>query len=275
MDNMFFENNLNTDLNMYQCGFEDCKPGHSYGPAVRDHFLIHYIVSGKGIFDSGQQVYKLQAGEGFLICPEQITYYEADCDHPWSYMWVGFQGLKARAYLKKANLGQENPIFSIKKKQRFKKCIEKMLNIKGMGKAQNPYLTGHLYLFLSYLIKENGGNDLREETVDEREYVNKAVDYIKKNYTHQIQIKQLAKKMGLHRSYLYSLFSKYLNQSPQEFLINFRLDRACELMDNKNLSIGDIARSVGYKDPLAFSKIFKKKKGQAPSYYREHRPENN
>lgn len=40
------DKSANMDLNMYQCGFEDCAPGHFYGPAVRDHFLVHYIITG-------------------------------------------------------------------------------------------------------------------------------------------------------------------------------------------------------------------------------------
>jgi transcriptional regulator GlxA family with amidase domain len=61
---------------------------------------------------------------------------------------------------------------------------------------------------------------------------------------------------------------EYLKTSPQEYLINFRIEKACELMQANLLSIGDIARSVGYDDPLTFSKVFRKLKGVSPSKFR-------
>ena len=57
--------------------------------------------------------------------------------------------------------------------------------------------------------------------------------------------------------------------SPQKYLINFRLNQACKLMKNTELSIAEISRSVGYQDPLYFSKLFKKEKGLSPSKYRK------
>ncbi|MGE5613279.1 MAG: AraC family ligand binding domain-containing protein, partial [Bacillota bacterium] len=74
MEQLLLIHRLNhTDLNMYQCGTQECKPGHSYGPAVRDHFLIHYIHSGKGKFCVNGREYNLEGGQGFLICPDVVT----------------------------------------------------------------------------------------------------------------------------------------------------------------------------------------------------------
>lgn len=64
--------------------------GHSFGPAVREYFLLHYVVRGKGIFRRGKREYTLQAGEIFVIRPGEVTYYEADMRDPWEYMWAGF-----------------------------------------------------------------------------------------------------------------------------------------------------------------------------------------
>lgn len=43
-------NRESRDLLVYQCGREECTPAHSFGPAIRDHFLIHYIIEGSGTF---------------------------------------------------------------------------------------------------------------------------------------------------------------------------------------------------------------------------------
>ncbi len=51
---------------------------HSYGPAVRPNYVIHYIISGKGTFTIGNRTYRLTAGQGFFLMPNVRTYYEAE-----------------------------------------------------------------------------------------------------------------------------------------------------------------------------------------------------
>lgn len=79
-------------LTLYFCGSEHCTPGHSYGPAVRPHYLLHVILQGHGRYQYKGETYALQAGDAFLISPAEVTYYQADEVHPWSYAWVGFDG---------------------------------------------------------------------------------------------------------------------------------------------------------------------------------------
>lgn len=259
-----------TDLNMYQCGTQECEPGHDYGPAVRDHFLIHYILSGKGVFYVGDKTYPLAKGQGFLICPGIITYYRADFDDPWHYSWVGFHGLKAEGYLKQANLTVENPVFTYDRDDFIRNCFEQMIATKNLTKSREIRLIGLLHLFLSQLMEVNGKSNFPDDSESRKEaYVKKAVEYIEMNYSRNLRIADMASYIGLDRSYLGSIFKEFLNTSPQEYLINIRIEKACELMPNNNLSIGDISRSVGYEDPLLFSKMFKKVKKLSPRGFRK------
>lgn len=262
-------NILNTDLNMYHCGMEDCSHGHFYGPAVRDHFLIHYIVKGKGFFQVGDTIYNLEAGQGFLICPNIVTYYQADYEDPWSYKWVGFQGLNAESYLKKANLSLYNPIFKYNKDNALTNCLVDMVNVNLLTKSSDIRLLCLLYNFIAILVENSPENTCTGDIIDKREsYVQKAVAFIEKNYSRKISIQEISNSINLDRSYFGSIFKDYFKISPQEFLIHFRFKKACDLMKNKSLSISDISRSVGYDDPLLFSKLFKKFMGLSPKKYR-------
>ena len=89
-------------LAVYQCGWQQCGPNHSYGPGIWDHYVIHYIIKGKGEFTCGGKTYPIQAGQGFMIPPNTTAYYRADNDDPWEYHWVGFNGTEARKMLEKA-----------------------------------------------------------------------------------------------------------------------------------------------------------------------------
>ena len=106
------------DLGLYQFGREDCDPAHSFGPAIRNHFLFHYILSGKGTFmwqdaKRKENIAHLKAGQGFLISPGQITTYVADDRIPWEYCWLEFDGLRAKESLEITGLSVNQPIYSM------------------------------------------------------------------------------------------------------------------------------------------------------------------
>lgn len=261
----------NTDLNIYRCGFEECNPGHSWGPGVRDHYSLHVILSGQGCFTLNGSTYALKAGQGFLIWPGQIVHYQADAASPWTYSWVGFHGLKAEAILKKAGLSVQKPIFSFEPEGPLTKSLNDLIAVARNEKTPELMLTGYLYLFLANLLElQRSSQPPSQMATTSDRYVSKAVEYIEKNYAGDLSVEGLARALKIDRSYLSSLFTRYLGLSPRDFIIRYRMDKACELLKNPYLSIGDVARSVGYEDPLQFSKTFRKTKGVSPLNYRKN-----
>ena len=96
-----------------------------------------------------------------------------------------------------------------------------------------------------------------------------ALRFIENHYSHDISIAEIAAHAGVSRSYLFMIFKEKLNLSPQQYLTKIRIQHAVNLMQQPNLTISQIARSVGYQDPLHFSKTFKKHKRMAPAEYRK------
>ena len=259
----------NSDLHLHHCGSEDCAPNHDWGPAIRDCYLIHYVLSGKGMFRCGSFTRELGTGDGFLIIPDHISYYRADEKQPWSYCWVGFHGVKAPSFIKQAGLSLENPVFSYTRDNRLKECIQDLVQSNPLAKGGDLKLTSLLYLFM-YLLVDNALTPLPEtgsEHIKET-YVRKAVEYMRMNYPRNISISGVAQYVGLDRSYFYTLFKKFTEMSPQEFLVMLRMEKACELLAHTGLSVGHVSRSVGYNDPLLFSKMFRRIKGKSPVNYR-------
>ncbi|MDF2542517.1 MAG: AraC family transcriptional regulator [Herbinix sp.] len=269
MDKHLADNLQHTDLYVYQCGSLYCENGHAYGPAVRDHFLIHYVHSGKGIFKIGNDIYQLSAGSGFLICPDIITYYKADDEDPWHYSWIGFHGIKAESYLKDANLTLKNPVFHYDQDNYIDNCFLEMASAYYLKRGGEVQRLAYLYLFLLKLTQMNQEGLYYDSADDRRDaYITQALQFIEMNYSQKITIDSISKHVGLNRSYFTSIFKSALNMNLQEYLIEFRIRKACELLPNDKLTIGNISRSVGYTDPLLFSKIFKRIKGITPSEYR-------
>lgn len=269
-------NPLTSDLYLHNYGRELCMSGHYYGPAIREYYLLHYVIKGKGIFRTGKETYNLKAGQGFLIFPNVITYYEADKDDPWEYCWVGFNGAQAEKYMNKTCFSVGNPILNNLDANDLPRLFEELIVQTNLDSSAEISIIGHLYLIIGKLIelypkeliKGDKNSDTANSLVKKEEYVNKVISFINMNYANKITVQQIANYIGLDRSYLCSLFKKYLNSSIQEYLVQHRIDKACLHLTKHELSISDISRSVGYDDPLLFSKIFKKYKGVSPKKYR-------
>ncbi|WP_294155670.1 AraC family transcriptional regulator [uncultured Clostridium sp.] len=257
------------DLSLCFCGKENCTPGYSFGPAVRSQYVLHYIISGKGYYTVNKKTYTIEKNQGFLIPPDTLTYYEADKEDPWHYMWIGFNGVKAEKYLDYANLNDNNLIYEYSKDDTLINYINEMLQLKELNSSNELKLEGLLYMFMSALVscrKYDSNQKLYKST---EIYLEKSIEYIENNYCNNIKINDIANYIGINRSYLTHIFKKNINISPQEFLLTYRIDKACSLLKSSDLSIKAVSNSVGYSDPLTFSKIFKKVKNESPKSYRD------
>ncbi|MFC4388617.1 AraC family transcriptional regulator [Gracilibacillus marinus] len=259
------------DLYINQFGKELCMPKHYQHSKNSGTFLIHYIRSGEGVFHTSEQSYSLKAGQGFLTCPNMEYSYEADERDPWYYYWVGFDGIQAEKLLSKANLHVKNPIFLYDQDHQLVHCFEELCALK----QQEPLISevkglGHLYSILSILIQEHKAKVFADVRQDHKvSYAQEVLQYIHEHFHQKITISEIADEIGLDRSYLCSLFRNVYNKSIQEYLIHYRIQKACELLEHTTLAISSIAQSVGYEDPLQFSKLFKKIKQLSPKNYRQ------
>jgi AraC-like DNA-binding protein len=167
-----------------------------------------------------------------------------------------------------ADLSRENPVFKLKEGNVLNSCLEDMRKASSLKYGRELRLQGLLGIFLSELIELAEKNDIHGLNQAEA-YIKRAVQFIEANYSRDITIDDISKYVGLNRNYFSSLFKSKIKISPQQYLINYRINKACELMHNEALSISDISRSVGYNDPLGFSKVFKRVKSSSPRDYRD------
>lgn len=255
-------------LSVSCCGLSRTEPFHSFGPAIKPHYLIHFVLSGKGRFSIGGKEYPLEQGYGFLIPPEELSFYQADEEDPWTYVWVGFGGSLAADLVKSMGLSISNPVFKSEKEEELYEAVKDMMEHNTFGVANDLRRNGQLQLFLSLIaegavIEETGENGRADN------YVRRAVEFIQSNYCNPIKITDVADYVCINRSYLYTLFHNAIGMSPQQFLTTFRITKATELLQLTSLSVESIALSCGYMDPLVFTKSFKQVKKMSPSAYRK------
>ena len=275
-----FPNQNFVDLGLFQFGWERCAPAHSFGPAARNHYLFHYILSGTGTLMADDskgvtQTYSIKSMQGFMIFPNQITTYVADRQLPWEYVWLEFDGLRVKSLLDTIGLSLDKPVYHARNKNLREDMANEMLYI-SCHKDESPFhLIGHLYLFLDYLLRSAADEQLEHGSKLREFYIHEALTYIEHNFQNEITIEDIAGVCGLNRTYFGKIFKEALGKTPQEFLLNYRMLKAAELLKLTSLSIGDIGLAVGYANQMHFSRAFKNNYGISPREWRYQNHVNN
>ena len=237
------------DLNPVQFGYQNCEPSHFYGPAVRTHWLLHYVVAGEGRFTREGKTYSLGAGDVFVIPPYLETYYEADERRPWEYIWIGFTTARELP----RQLGE--PVIRCPGAgtlfQSMKECAR-------LETGRSAFLSAKLWELMSFFLEQGKGR------VDD---VRKAIHCIRNEYMQPLTVQALADRLGLDRSYFSAIFKEQTGLPPGRYLLRYRMERAAELMREQGESPATAGASVGYPDVCHFSKVFKSHFGQSPRNY--------
>ena len=257
-----------TDLNLYQFGWERTSPAHSYGPHARNHYLFHYIIAGHGVLQANEQEYAIGPGHGFLVVPGQITTYRSDEQDPWEYTWLEFDGLRAHESLTLAGIGEHRPVYTARSAEAGLALQQEMLYIVDHSDASPIHLIAHGYLFLDQLVQSSAGRQEGREHRLRDFYIKEALVYIDHNFQRDISIEEIARVCGLNRSYFGKVFRDAVGESPQTYLLHYRMARAAQLLKETRLPVGEIARQVSYDNPLHFSRAFKNVHGVSPREYR-------
>lgn len=252
---------------IYTCGYENCAPSHSYGPVLRNGYLIHYVLSGRGIYKARGKLFRLKEGDAFLICPGELIYYEADKEFPWSYTWIGMQGIKVKGYLERTSL-MDNLVVHYGKDDQMRLCYEKMFEADKLPQNRDLIMNSIMYEYL-FLLARKFPNEQYAITEKKSDYVEEALKYIEAYYCDPITIQDIADHLSINRSYLHRIFKSFTGFSIQGYLLDYRMRQACILLKETTLSVRVIAHSVSYADSLYFSRLFRQKMGISPSEYRK------
>lgn len=270
-----FPNERFMDLSLYQYGMEQCHANYSYGPVSRNHYLFHYVLSGKGTHsatgsDGLPHIYELEPGSGFMIHPGQVCTYSADSKQPWRYCWIEFDGMKAQNIVAATGLTIDHPIYHPRSSKLNETMVHEMMSIIYNDDQTSLNLVAHLYLFLDTLTKASSNQTTVPAGNIKNIYIREVTAFVEENYHHtNLTIKDMADFCGLNQNYLGKIFKDALNQTPQQFLIYYRMNKAAELLRHTILPISEISRQVGYPNQLNFSRTFKNTFGISPQNWRK------
>lgn len=241
------------DLNVDLFGMQECSSDNHWGWGVRGQYLIHFVISGKGTFKNVLGNYTLEKGMGFIFSPGDKVTYSSDPDDPWVYIWLGFSGKSVPDFLHRCEFSTENPIFYFDESFDI---VNYFAYAENLEHGREFYILSVLYHFFSIYAKPSS------RAVSK---VDLAKNYIIKNYANDITVQKVANYIFTERKYFCRIFKEKTGLSPQQYIQNIRLTHSHELLVFKNVSVSDVATSVGYKNVSSFSKAFKRKYGVSPT----------
>lgn len=249
------------------CGLQKCTPGHSYGPAVRNFYLIHCVFSGQGRYHVDGHQYEISSGQGFIIHPQIITTYVADSTNPWQYGWIGYSGSTAQQLSEQIGLSRKNPVFSISQPERVRNLIRQTEQDIAQLRLGSLSATGNLLQIMALIGEENDLSGFDADSANP--YYLRALWYIGAHLEEAIRVEDVAYYVGICRSQLFRVFKQECNLSPQQSIAKIRMKRARQLLSEAKLSMHEIALSCGYASSARMGQAFKQHHKLTPSQFQK------
>ncbi|GGN97264.1 AraC family transcriptional regulator [Saccharibacillus kuerlensis] len=247
-------------------------PVHQIGPKIYDYFLLHIVEEGRGAFVHEGQPYALETGDAFLIRPGRLVSYVSDANEPWRYRWIAFAGPLAEDAVRTAGLTPQHPVFRPAAESGILRLLSDTLDVfRSRRAAAHLASLGYLHLILAAAEDVvRGDSALPAADTAGRLAVKQMIRYMTDQYAHPVSIEDMCQSLGYNRAYLSRMFKKETGVAPVTYLLRLRIDKARGLLrERPDLSVQQIASSVGLTDPLYFSRQFQRLYGKSPTAYRE------
>ncbi|AXG39868.1 AraC family transcriptional regulator (plasmid) [Enterococcus gilvus] len=262
------QHQVTTDLHFDFCGISKTLPFHSFGPAIRQNYILHVVMEGRGTYQVKNQQYHLKKGDLFLIRPGDSTFYLADGEEPWMYGWLSFSGEAAETILQHTHFRDANYTMVSSNIQNYIDTILACLSFSEETMENELRLNALTHQFLADLIADGGKSHLGET----KKYSPLAVEtvaYIEAHYSEQLTVEAIARQLSVNRSHLSRVFRNHMDSSIKDYILGVRINRAAFLLSMTEETVETIAGQVGFNSLVVFSRMFKKMTGETATAYRK------
>lgn len=263
--------NKGSPLRVVWSGDSKNYPQNRFLGGLRDSYIIHFVRSGSGFLEVNGQTHRIYAGESFIIYPNTYVKYYPTQEDPWEYTWVNFVGMQVKDILSGISFSKKSPVLP-----KAEESPEKIfLDIDRVFKnsqididSRSLETVGLLCMLFSYYTRHYP----TQRNQPEHSSFKKSREIIDQNLNrNDFNVSSLALELGLSRATLFRLFKKHSDKSPIEYINELKISRACRFLTQTDLPIKAIANSLGFNNPLYFSRFFRKNMNVSPTQFRENK----
>jgi len=231
-----------------------------------DSFLLLYSVKGYGKVRTENNEYELKENQAIIIDCHAPHEYTAGDD--WDFLWLHFKGMCDESFYNL--LCKENPgPVEIKDSETFSAVFRTLTDNLRYQNTLRLMQESDSIQKLFYIYKES--HILSSENADATEgnsTVNKALEYIHKNYSKDISIEDISSYVNLSKYHFIRVFKHVIGVTPYAYITGYRITMGKHMLLETSLSIEEISHECGFADSANFISRFKTHTGLSPLKYR-------
>lgn len=240
---------------------------YTHRPGGRSDYQILYVASGKVSFQLGDHSEIVPAGHMVLYRPREAQQYSYLKEDKPEVFWVHFTGWEAEDLAAKTGFS-DTPVLYAGNFPEYQELFLQMIRELQMSRPCREELLPLLLRQLLILIRRHLTDSSPAKGQVGKE-IEKAVQYFNENYSLPISIEEYAAAQHMSVCWFIRSFRRYMGNSPLAYLTSIRINKARDLLETTDYTVSEIGETVGYENPLYFSRIFKKMTGISPQQYRK------
>lgn len=243
---------------------ENLTPGVRYGPVVRDVFLIECCTGGYGSVIINGREFGISPGTVYALLPGDVIIHTADEKEPRRGAWCAIDGERVKEAIRDAGISSGAPFIYGECAREVTAIVQNMVEMRRDSDGGAEFRrTGLVYALIGAILRSKSSPHANL-------WVQRAVGIMRARYSTGITTAEIARELGLDRSYFSTLFKRTTGRAPSEYLEILRVTKADELIRERGFSIGRAAEAVGL-DSRNFARLFKRHAGACPSELKRKR----
>lgn len=265
---LFFLRKQKTLFNLFSIGYHDFRRLKSYDfYRAQCGWTIHYVRNGEGILDLAGKSYNVQAGDFFFIPPDEPMLYVPKKDNPWRYFWFDMRDELAHTIGNIMEFSIDSPVKHAKSPMHITQLLDDLFDTSG---TLHEIYYKALSALMQILASSVESDCLFSTNQKHANIVLNVKEIIELNYSRpDFSVEVIPKMLYISQSHMGKLFKEELGISPVSYLIDFRLQKAADILKNQSISVKELSRKVGFSDELYFMRRFKVKFGMTVKEYRK------
>jgi len=255
------------NLFLTEIGYEDETIFHPFTKSKGSQYLLIYVSKGKGKYRVNKKVYNVEENDFFVLPVRYATGLESFEKNPWSIYWAYFSGSQAGKVVEHLVGGKYSPMKAKPLVGRIAQFNDILHHLELMENIENlVYANSRFYSFLcSFKLMVLSG-----KKYGSKDGVIQTIEYMRENISNVISLDDLAEVAGLSVSHYCAMFRQKTMQTPMQLYTSMKIQRACQLLQNRHQTIKAISYNLGFFDQYHFSKVFKQIMGVSPKEFRSH-----
>jgi AraC-like DNA-binding protein len=256
------------DFLVSDLGYFPVTAGHRVDrPKGTQRNILIFIEEGTGWVHFEGRKFNPTRGQAILLPSGRAHAYGACDNDPWKIYWFHFDGDGAGKLLRWTDFSDEHPVISCPAMDGLRRHFNAVLSLVERGYSDHTLLqlSRSLINVLTLLHAKDPGTERGAASGR----IEASMDYMREHLHQAHPLSHYAKMAGFSVSRFSEAFRRHCGVSPMTYLAELRIQRACEMLDNTELRIGEIAEQMGFSDTLYFSRLFRKHAGMPPTAYRK------